>query len=251
MNQTIQQLFERKSVRSYLGKAITPAEKQLILDSALQAPTAGNMCLYSIIDVTDQALKDQLAVLCDNQPFIAKASLVLVFIGDFDKLYNAYKLVLNNDEIVTPQVGDMLLACEDAVIAAQNSVVAAESLGIGSCYIGDVLENCDKICELFKLPKFTIPISMLVYGYPTTQQLQRQKPNRFATAEIVFENYYQQKNLADFEKMFDHHQASQSGKEAIAAIYKRKYDTDYRQEMNRSALKHVKRWMKDEETSDN
>ena len=76
-------LFARKSVRVFTGETISPAKKRLILEAACQAPSAGNQQLYTIIDVTDQALKDTLAVTCDNQPFIAKADMVLIFCAEY------------------------------------------------------------------------------------------------------------------------------------------------------------------------
>ena len=66
MNQTIQELYERKSVRAYEERPIEPEKKEMVIQAAIQAPSAGNMTLYSIIDVTDQKLKDTLAVTCDN-----------------------------------------------------------------------------------------------------------------------------------------------------------------------------------------
>jgi len=76
MNQVIETLLKRKSVRAYEEREIEPDLKAAILKATLRAPTAGNMMLYSIIDVTDQSLKDRLAVTCDNQPFIARAPMV-------------------------------------------------------------------------------------------------------------------------------------------------------------------------------
>ena len=90
MNQTIQELYERKSVRAYEERPIEPEKKEMVIQAAIQAPSAGNMTLYSIIDVTDQKLKDTLAVTCDNQPFIAKAPMVLVFCADYRKLYDLF-----------------------------------------------------------------------------------------------------------------------------------------------------------------
>ena len=69
-----------------------------------------------------------------------------------------------------------MLAITDTAIAAQNAVVAAESLGIGSCYIGDIMENCEEQRRLLQLPEYVFPAVMLVFGWPTMQQKQRQKP---------------------------------------------------------------------------
>lgn len=160
MNQTIKELMERKSVRAYRDEKITLEEKNLILQSAIQAPTAGNMALYSIIDVQDQQLKDQLANTCDHQPFISQAPLVLLFLADYQKWYDMYCTYHNEDFKL--EEADMILALEDAMIAAQNAVVGAWSLGIGSCYIGDILENFEIHQELFDLPKYAVPATLVV-----------------------------------------------------------------------------------------
>ena len=124
MNETIQQLFDRKSVRVFTDKAISPEEKNLILDAAAQAPTAGNQQLYTILDITDPAIKAKLVDTCDHQPFIAEAKLVLIFCADCRKWYEAF--LAADCEPRNPGVGDLLLAVSDANIAAQNAVTAAE-----------------------------------------------------------------------------------------------------------------------------
>ena len=141
MNETIRQLFERKSVRSFTDEPIPEKIVQEILLAACMAPTAGNQQLYTILRITDPLLLEKLAESCDHQPFIAEGKLVLVFCADCLKWYNAF---LNAGcEPRHPGAGDLLLAVDDAVIAAQNAVVAAESYGIGSCYIGDIMENIE------------------------------------------------------------------------------------------------------------
>ena len=77
-----------------------------------------------------------------------------------------------------------------ATIAAQNAVVAAESMGIGSCYIGDIMENCEAQRELLHLPDYVVPVGMLIFGYPTDQQKSRPKPERVEQKYIVHENGY-------------------------------------------------------------
>jgi nitroreductase len=70
-------LDARSSTRVFAPTPITDAEKDAILSATFRAPTGGNMMLYTMIDVADQALKDRLAVTCDDQPFMAKAPWVL------------------------------------------------------------------------------------------------------------------------------------------------------------------------------
>ena len=82
-NPILQSLYARKSVRVFEEKAIPAGMKQAILEAAAQAPSAGCQQLYTILDITDPALKAALADSCDHQPFIAKAPLVLVFMANF------------------------------------------------------------------------------------------------------------------------------------------------------------------------
>ena len=115
MNETIKQLFDRKSVRVFTNREISAENKALIIASAAQAPTAGNQQLYTILDITDQSIKDRLAVTCDNQPFIAKARMVLIFLADCRKWYRAYQEA--GCQPRKPGAGDFLIAFSDANIA--------------------------------------------------------------------------------------------------------------------------------------
>ena len=155
MNETIKQLFDRKSVRVFTEQTISQEDKTLILQAATQAPTAGNQQLYTILDITDQSIKEKLVDSCDHQPFIAQAKMLLVFCADCLKWYDAFRT--GGCAPREPGVGDLLLAVSDANIAAQNAVVAAESLGIGSCYIGDIMENYEQQKEILNLPKYVFP----------------------------------------------------------------------------------------------
>ncbi len=240
MNEVLRTLFERKSVRVYEEKPIAEADRNLIIDSALQAPTAGNQILYAILDIEDQKLKNELADSCDHQPFIAAAPLVLVFLADTRRWLDCYREA--GTECREPGLGDIQLAIVDAVIAAQNSVIAAESLGIGSCYIGDIMENRERVMELLKLDPYTVPAAMVVYGYPTAQQKEREKPRRFERQFIVHKNTYEALPGRTLREMH----ARQSGRAdfdfdaAVKAFCKRKYMSDFSKEMTRSVSEYLK-----------
>ena len=169
MNPVLELIRARTSTRTYSDDSITPDERDTVLNATMRAPTAGAMMLYSIIQIEDQALKDRLAVTCDDQPFIARAPWVLVFVADMQRWMDlfaasdAYTLpgVEHRD---APGLGDLMMACSDALIAAQTAVIAAESLGIGSCYIGDVLENAEIHAQLLALPNHTLPVAMLCFA---------------------------------------------------------------------------------------
>ena len=246
MNEVLRQLHDRKSVRVYEARPVEPEVKQAILEAAIQAPSAGNMALFTILDITDPALKEKLAVSCDNQPFIAKAPVVLIFCADYRRWYDVF--CSHVDQVRKPDMGDLFLAEADAIIAAQNAVVAAHSLGLGSCYIGDITENYEFHKELLKLPKYVVPAAMLCLGYPTEQQRQRSKPPRHAVSDLVHENGYHMEKCDRMLTMLSR-QEGKSGEELtdwLDRFCKRKWNSDFSREMSRSCTEMVKDWVREE-----
>ena len=260
MNQTLELVFNRKSVRVYEGKEIDEEVKEKILAAALRAPTAGNMMLYSIIEVNDQGAKEILVRTCDNQPFIAKAPLVLLFLADYQRWYDYFQVsgveqLCDQKEIAMrkPQEGDLFLACCDALIAAQTAVIAAESLGVGSCYIGDIMENYKEHKELFGLPEYVFPIGLLCFGYPTQQQKERELTRRFDKRYVVFNDRYSRFGKEEFKEMYrEAHERVFGEREEIKGarnigqmMYMRKFDSDFSREMSRSVRAMLQAWGQD------
>jgi nitroreductase len=258
MNQVMEVLMKRRSIRAYEDREIPAEVRSEILKATLRAPTAGNLMLYSILEITDQSIKDKLAITCDNQPFIARAPLVWIFLADYQRWYD-YFLASGVQEIckeknlplVKPEEADLFLACCDALIAAQNAVIAAESFGIGSCYIGDIMEQYETHCEMLSLPQYVFPIGMLVFGYPTQQQKDREYTTRFDEKFILFKNRYRRLNKEEFSEMFADQQSrlpagkSMQGITTVGqATYLRKFSADFSVEMRRSVKAILKEWMK-------
>jgi len=250
MNETLRLLEKRTSTRTYADTPITDEEKAAILHATFRAPTGGNMLLYSIIDVVDQAVKDRLAVTCDDQPFIATAPWVLLFVADFQKWTDlfehshAYEMEGVAPKRV-PGPGDLMLACCDALIAAQNAVVAAESLGIGSCYIGDILEMGEEHAALFDLPPHTFPVAMLCFGRPLTS---RAPTPRYETRMVHTDRYRRMseaeltETAAELQRLHAPHGVAPGVADYPQAVYKRKYASDFMAEMNRSVRWWLERW---------
>ncbi len=249
--------MNRRSIRSYSDKHIDAESKNAILEAALRAPTAGNMMLYSIIDIQDPSIKATLSKTCDNQPFIAKAPLLLLFLADYQHWYDYF---IQSDvetlcrqrqrDIRKPKEGDLLLACCDALIAAQTAAIAAESLGIGSCYIGDILENYETHRDLLKLPSYVLPIGMLCMGYPQETENRRSMSNRFSREYIVSRDRYTQWEGNDLKKMYEQRQNELKAaierhndiKNLGQFMYFRKFDVDFGIEMNRSVQVMLSNW---------
>jgi len=254
MNESLHLIQERQSIRSFDDRPIDDETKQTIINCAMRAPTAGNMMLYSMIEITDQVIKGKLAESCDHQPFIAKAPLVLLFLADYQRWYDLFQASdvtayceASGRAMREPSEGDMLLACCDALIAAQTAVIAAESMGIGSCYIGDILEQFEYHRDLFDLPQYTLPITMLCFGYAKTRPSNRTP--RFPQELVHFENSYQRLAPDQLDQMartnrqparFVEH-ATNIGQH----VYGRKFSADFSYEMSRSAREAIRSWVGD------
>ena len=258
MNPVLEIIHQRKSVRAYEDKPLPEDVRDMILKSAMRAPTAGNMMLYSIIEVSDQEAKNKLVETCDNQPFIAKAPLVLIFLADYQRWVDYFKVsgveqlcTEKGVPMVMPEEGDLFLACCDGLIAAQTAVIAAESMDVGSCYIGDILENYEVHREMFDLPQYAIPICMVCFGYPSQEQRERERTERFGEEFIVFKNRYRHLGEDEFKEMYaGTHERMMAGSAEMRdqpnvgiRMYKRKFSAEYAVEMRRSVRAILEAWI--------
>jgi len=251
--ETIDLLNKRVSLRSYLKRPITDEHMEIILNGAMRAPTAGNLMLYSIIVVKDQKKKDILAESCDHQPFIAKAPAVLIFLADMRKLYDYFEYCdvkeyceKHNLKYNTPDKSKLFLAAGDAFIAAQNAVVAAEAVGVGTCYIGDIIENYQIHRDILNLPEWTIPVAMLTMGYyPENFSIE---PNpRYDKEFVVFEEEYKRLSKEQFETMYSDKKVLENNnldaKNFGQIVYARKFGAEFANEMEESINLYIKDWL--------
>ena len=207
MNETLALLGNRMSLRRYAARPIDPEHLAFIVHSTMRAPTSGNMMLYSVIEVQAQEKKELLSNTC-NHPFIAQAPLVLLFLADMQRIYDFYEVFgvpaycrEQGIEWQTPQGSTLMMSCCDALIAAQTSVIAAESLGIGSCYIGDIMGNHREHQDMFQLPRWTFPIALVCYGY-YPEDMERKLNSRFHRRFIWFPDAYKRLSTEEFEDMY-------------------------------------------------
>jgi hypothetical protein len=145
----------------------------------------------------------------------------------------------------TPGAGDLVMACNDALIAAQNAVVAAESLGVGSCYIGDIMELGEVHAELLQLPRYTFPAAMLCLGRPKVG------PHRTERYEkhVVHKNVYRRLTAAELQEAsreLDELYGARGSHDGVTGcvqdVYARKFTADFSLEMNRSVAWWLERW---------
>lgn len=252
MNKTLQLIHERRSVRSYSDRPVERETVDAIIAAAMRAPTAGNLMLYSIIEVIDPTTKEKLAESCDNQPFIARAPLVLIFLADYQRWVDIFlasdvpALCEARDETMRwPGEGDLMLACCDALIAAHTAVIAAESLGLGACYIGDIIERYEYQQELLDLPRYTFPITMVCFGYPRPHANARPRTSRFPQACLHFRDRYRRLEKDELLAMVKSRRRGPFVGGAVNVgqqVYLRKFSSDFAVEMTRSVREAVRHW---------
>ncbi len=158
-------LYHRKSIRKYKDTPISDKDLESILEAAVRASNTGNMQLYSIVVTTDAGIKQQLCEQAHfNQSMVAKAPVVLTFCVDLHRFTQWCSM--RNAEPGFDNFLSFYTATIDAVIAAQTACVAAESLGLGICYLGTTNYNAQNIIDILQLPPLVIPVTTVVVGYP-------------------------------------------------------------------------------------
>ncbi|MBX3014779.1 MAG: NADPH-dependent oxidoreductase [Caldilineaceae bacterium] len=160
----IEQIHRHASVRTYKADPIPEGWVEAIVAAGQRAATSSNLQTYAVVAVTSLAKRTELARLCGNQAHIIEAPVFLAWCADLSKLDRASQLrQLPHDHST---VESFLVSAVDVALAAQNAVLAAESLGLGICYIGAIRNQTRAVIELLGLPPLFFPITGLTLGWP-------------------------------------------------------------------------------------
>jgi nitroreductase len=157
-------IFNHRSIRNFTGEPVSDSVLQEILAASTRAPTTGNMQVYSIIVTKDDSVKEKLWEIHFKQAMVKQAPVILTFCADFNR-FNKWCL-LRKAEPGYDNFLSFFTAAIDTLLAAQNCVIAAESYGLGTCYLGTTTYNADKIIALLELPSAVVPVTTLVIGHP-------------------------------------------------------------------------------------
>jgi FMN reductase (NADPH) len=153
-----------KSIRKFSGQLIGSGLLNEILYSGTRASTTGNMQVYSIIVTKRQDLKEKLWEAHFKQKMVLESPLIVTFCADYNrfaKWCNQRKAVPGYDNFLS-----FFTAAIDALLVAQNVALAAESKGLGICYLGTTTYMAEKIVDILELPELVVPVTTLVIGYP-------------------------------------------------------------------------------------
>lgn len=187
-NETLDTIFSHCSIRDFKDVKLGKEQLDLLFKTAFAASTSTGTQACSIINVTDGEIKEKISKVC-QQEFIAKAPHLFIFVVDLCR----NKHIVEESGLEKHFADSMDLFFQgfsDACISAQNMVVAAQSMGLGICYLGSILNDPTTICDLLHLPTLTFPVVGLVLGVPDGS-VTCQKP-RLDTHFRVFENSYEE-----------------------------------------------------------
>ncbi|MDQ1004292.1 FMN reductase (NADPH) [Neobacillus niacini] len=189
MNETITTILNHRSIRDFKDKPLSDEQIRTIVASAQAASTSSFIQAYSIIGIKDMDKKRKLAEIAGNQEYVAQNGHLFVFCADLSR----YELIGEIEgKNVLPSIEStekFMVALIDASLAAQNAAIAAESMGLGICYIGGIRNNLQAVKELLKTPERVIPLFGMTVGYP--DRINDQKP-RLPLEHVYHEEEYQQ-----------------------------------------------------------
>ncbi len=166
-NPTLDLIHRHASVRRYKPDPLPVPVIETVIAAGQRASTSSNLQAYSVVVVTEGVKRVKLAKLCGDQKQIEEAPVFLAFCADLARLERACQL--RGYAQVTEYVENFLVAAVDAAILAQNTALAAESLGLGICYIGSIRNNPQEVIELLGLPRLTFPITGMTMGWPAVE----------------------------------------------------------------------------------
>ncbi|MCW4020707.1 MAG: nitroreductase family protein [Candidatus Bathyarchaeota archaeon] len=164
-NETLRLLHQRGSCRHFKDQKIPKEVLELILGAAIHAPSGGNIQAFSIIKIEDSERREKIKKICGNQRFIGEAPVNLVICLDMRRVMRWAELD------VAPYTFDnwllwFLFCFQLTGIIGQSICIAADSLGLGSCYVGNATLMAGKVAELLELPRGVFPGTLISMGYP-------------------------------------------------------------------------------------
>jgi nitroreductase len=161
----IDTMLQHRSIREFSERPVDKETLDQILAAACNGSTMGGMQLFSIIVTQDKEMMRKMAPAHFNQPIATNAPVILTFCADFHR-FDRYCECRNTPTDAYHNLQAYQWAVTDALIAAQNACVAAESLGLGICWLGTITYNTPQFIDILQLPKHVIPVACIPMGYP-------------------------------------------------------------------------------------
>lgn len=195
----IASLLSHRSVRRYKSTPLEPGTLETLVAAGQSAATSSNLQCWSVLSVSDPAVRSELATIAGNQKHIEQCPLFLVWICDLSRNQRLGQAV-GLDLEALKLTESFMVGVIDAALAAQNAVVAAESLGLSTVYIGALRNDAERVAQILELPKGAVAVFGLCVGYADTDS--EVKP-RLPQKAILFENKYVIKDEDQTRQAYD------------------------------------------------
>lgn len=203
-------LLKHRSIRRFKSTPIPEEELRELLEAASRASTCGNMQLYSLIVTRDKAMREKLLPCHFGQQMVVEAPCVVTVCADVHRFSMWCRQ--RDAEPAYDNFAWFLTAAIDALLAAQNLVVAAEARGLGICYLGTTLYTAGDIVRTLNLPKGVLPITTIVLGYPDEKP---ELTDRLPLDAVVHFEQYNDYTTAEIDELWAEREESELTKQLL------------------------------------
>ena len=198
MNPTIDLLHSHRSIRRFTEVPVPDDTLTTIITAAQAAASSSFLQGVTIIRVTDGEKRAALREVAGGQRYVEDAPEFLVFCADLSRSMRCCEM--HGGAAARGLTEQFIIATVDTALYAQNLVVAAESVGLGICYIGALRNDPARVTEVLGLPQQVYPVFGLCLGYP--DQDPEVKP-RLPVSVVLKENGYATEGEADSIAAYD------------------------------------------------
>ncbi len=248
----IDTLYRHRSIRAYKPDSVPEELLHKILTAGIRASSSGNMQTYSIIVTSDRSLRERLYEAHMEQEMVLDAPLLLTFCADFHRMHQWLRI--NDAPDNFDNFMSFMIAAIDAALVSQTVALAAESLGLGICYMGSTLANCDQIGRILGLPSNVVPVVGYSLGYPDEDPALRDRlPLDGLVHRETYQDYnderiaeiYKERNVKGWQRYMTfprlRKMIEESDVQNLAQIYTRlKYTRESHQRYSRTVLDYLR-----------
>jgi nitroreductase len=248
----IESIHQHRSIRKYKPDPVPDDLLQELLEAGIRASSSGNMQTYSIIVTRDKVLREQLHKAHFQQNMVLEAPILLTFCADFHRMRQWLRISDAPDNF--DNFMSFMIAAIDAILVSQNVALAAESKGLGICYLGSTFSNCDQVGRILDLPGNVVPVVGFTLGYPDEDPPLRDRlPLDGLVHYETYQDYsderileiYREREVKGWDRYMSYPRLRKmiidSGVENLAQVYTEvKYSRKSHQEFSRRLLSYLK-----------
>jgi nitroreductase len=210
MNNVIDLLNNHRSIRKFTDKPISQETINTLIQAGQAAPTSSFIQACSVIQVNDPVKRQELVECTGGQAYVAQAPVFLVFCADTQRLKLACEM--NDAEMNSGFTEQFITATVDVALVAQNVAIAAQSIGLGICYIGGIRNQISQVSKLLELPNLVYPVFGLCLGYPNQNpEVKPRLPLDVVLKQDSYDDSKDQASIAEYDNSVSEYYRTRTG----------------------------------------